>query len=566
MLKVLFLTNIPSPYRVDFFNELGKQCELTVAFEGKTATDRNDKWKADIDKHFNAVFLKGWRVRSDAFLCLDILKLLRKKWDFIVICGYSTPTDMLAIEFLRWHRIAFFLEVDGGFIQKDDKLHYALKKHFISSASGWFSSGKITTQYLVHYGAVEDKCYVYPFTSLKEKDFIDSLTIRKSDKQVLQKKLGMQEEKIILSVGRFSYDSGYGKGYDTLMRVAENMKDESVGFYIIGDKPTEEFTHWKKEKQLDHVYFIDFKTKEELTEYYGAADLFILLTRGDVWGLVINEAMMYGLPIISTNACIAARKLVQNGKNGFVVPVDDAEITTERVKWILTDPEKNEKYGRNSLEIIRHYTIDNMDAEYRKILCGVRDVIRRCAKIRLEIEEEKMVLSVGQFIPRKGYDILMKAASRIKGNVGFYIVGGEPTKKYSELKDSLQLGNIHFVGFKTKAELVEYYRAADLFVHPTREDIWGLVINEALGNLLPTVTTNRCVAGMELIKNDKNGYIVSSDNVLELCEKINKTITDNCMEDICAYDMLLMEKFSTLKMANQHMKIFQELQTNYAKK
>ena len=45
-MKVLFMANIPSPYRVDFFNELGKYCDLTVTFEGRTATDRDEKWRA----------------------------------------------------------------------------------------------------------------------------------------------------------------------------------------------------------------------------------------------------------------------------------------------------------------------------------------------------------------------------------------------------------------------------------------------------------------------------------------------------------------------------------------
>ena len=45
-MKVLFMANIPSPYRVDFFNELGKYCDLTVTFEGRTATDRYE-WYQD---------------------------------------------------------------------------------------------------------------------------------------------------------------------------------------------------------------------------------------------------------------------------------------------------------------------------------------------------------------------------------------------------------------------------------------------------------------------------------------------------------------------------------------
>ena len=60
-MKVLFMANIPSPYRVDFFNELGKYCDLTVTFEGETATDRDKKWKAAEYKNFKAHFMKGFR-------------------------------------------------------------------------------------------------------------------------------------------------------------------------------------------------------------------------------------------------------------------------------------------------------------------------------------------------------------------------------------------------------------------------------------------------------------------------------------------------------------------------
>ena len=81
-MKVLFLTNIPSPYRVDFFNELGKQCDLTVAFEGKTATDRNENWKNKNCFKFNSVFLRGIRVKADQFVCFDVIKILKQTKNF----------------------------------------------------------------------------------------------------------------------------------------------------------------------------------------------------------------------------------------------------------------------------------------------------------------------------------------------------------------------------------------------------------------------------------------------------------------------------------------------------
>ena len=143
-MKVLFLTNIPSPYRVDFFNELGLLCDLTVTFEGTYATDRDSKWKCDEIKNFTPLFMRGVRINSDSFFCPKIIKIIKQKWDVIVVGVYSSITSMLAIEYMRRKKIPFYIEADGGLIYPDKKLKYNIKKHFISSASGWLSSGLMT--------------------------------------------------------------------------------------------------------------------------------------------------------------------------------------------------------------------------------------------------------------------------------------------------------------------------------------------------------------------------------------------------------------------------------------
>lgn len=365
-MKVLFITNIPSPYRVDFFNELGKNCKLTVTFEGKRAIDRNDKWIGEQAINYCAIYLNGFRTGIDNFFCLGILKVLREEWDKVIIGVYSTPTSMLAIEYLRLKKVPFYIESDGGFIKEDKKFKYLFKRHFVSAAAGWFSSGNATTDYLVHYGAEREKCFVYPFTSLKECDLMQAKKLMMKGKESYRKKLNMVEKKIVLSVGRFSYEAGYGKGYDTIMRVAERMSS-NIGFYIVGDNPTKEFLEWKAEKKLENVHFIGFKNKSELTNYYASADVFILMTRGDVWGLVINEAMMYSLPIITTNKCIAGLELVDD-KNGYILSVNDYANLKFRLETILTSDEIEDKLGMESLKRIQNYTIEEMAKYHIKFL------------------------------------------------------------------------------------------------------------------------------------------------------------------------------------------------------
>ena len=355
-LRILFFTNIPSPYRVAFFNELGKYCDLTVCFEGKNATDRDDKWRADSARYFSQVFLNGIRTGADNFLCLGIQKYLRLQWDHIIIGGYSTPTQMLAIEYLRIKKIPFIFEADGGFIKEDKKMIYTIKRHFISSADMWLSTGKMTTDYFVHYGAEQQRCYIYPFTSLVQKD-IDNTLISHDEKIRLREKLNMTESRIIITVGQFIYR----KGFDVLLK-AMNAIPEDVGVYFIGGVPTEEYLEIQRQNGLDNAHFIGFKTKDELNEYYRAADLFVLPTREDIWGLVINEAMAKGLPVITTDKCGAGLELVRD--NGRIISADYVTELAEAINELLRDENVLRRMSERSLEIIQGYTIEKMTKEH----------------------------------------------------------------------------------------------------------------------------------------------------------------------------------------------------------
>ena len=376
-MRVLFLTNIPSPYRVDFFNELGKYCDLTVTFEGEKATDRDSKWISDKFQNFSAVFLPGIRVRADAFICFGIIRILKQKWDRIIISGYSTPTDMLAIEYLRSRRIPFYIEADGGIIGNDKKLVYAMKKHFISSASEWFSSGVVTTNYLVHYGADEKRCHMYPFTSLCERDFSymfkdetgdsEKVVILKKKRALAKKSLEIKDAKMILAVGQFIHR----KGFDLLIQALEGIK--GVTTYIVGGKKTEEYESLVEKHHVGNIFFVDFLTKKQIEQYYLAADLFVLPTREDIWGLVINEAMMYALPVITTDRCVSGLELVKEGINGHIVPVNNVSLLHDRIESLIKDDERLIDMGIMAHNSTKGYTIEAMAKAHMRCLREIHD-------------------------------------------------------------------------------------------------------------------------------------------------------------------------------------------------
>ena len=353
MKRVLFITNIPSPYRVDFFDALGHDMDVTVLYFDRQQdhSGRTKEWYIQGEGNFHPVQLEN-RVASigGENLCLDVIDWLKKPFDHIVVCGYSSPTVMLAMAYMKLHKIPFYMEVDGGLVRRDSRLKYCFKKMLISAPDYWISSGKHTTDYLVHYGAKRDCVREYPFSSLQNNDILQKVPSYEEKRQ-LREELGIREEKVLLYVGQFIPR----KGVDVLLKAAGTL-DENTGIYILGGEPTPEYREMAKD--LKNVHFVGFIKKAALIRWYQASDCMVLPTREDIWGLVVNEAMAFGLPVITTDRCVAGLELIRDGVNGYIVPVEDSEILAKRIRDVLSCD--LDAMGEAALETIRPYTIENM--------------------------------------------------------------------------------------------------------------------------------------------------------------------------------------------------------------
>ena len=177
---------------------------------------------------------------------------------------------------------------------------------------------------------------------------------------MLREKLGMTEEKILLYVGR--YDPK--KGMDDLLHAIPRL-DPDCGVYFVGGEPTQAHLDWCRENGITNAHFIGFTKKDALAEYYRAADALVLPTWSDVWGLVVNEAMSFGLSVITTDQCVAGMELVRDGENGYVVPIRDREALATAINRLLSRDYR--QMGANALESIRPYTVENMTRRHVEI-------------------------------------------------------------------------------------------------------------------------------------------------------------------------------------------------------
>ena len=351
-MKILWLTNIPSPYRVNFFNELGKLCKLTVLFEKAFSDERDGSWKNFNTNYFEAIFLKGINIGVAEAFCPKIIQYIKKNtYDFVIVTNFSDLTGILATMTLQIKKIPYILESDGGFAGNGKGLKEQLKKMLLSRAQLYFSTAKAHDDYYLTYGAKKNKLVRYPFTSLSASDILKK-PVSEKKKKMLRQELGMLEEKIILAVGQFIHR----KGYDLLIQAMAQL-DVNIGCYIVGGKPPQEYLDLVRDSGAKNVHFVDFKEKPELERYYLAADAFVHPTREDIWGLVVNEAMAKGLPVVTTDRCIAGLELVKP-EIGRIVPADNVDLLARTIKEVLLMV--GTVTSKNVLSVIRKYTFEEM--------------------------------------------------------------------------------------------------------------------------------------------------------------------------------------------------------------
>ena len=352
--KIIFLTYIPSPYRVDFFNELNKSCDLTVLFYYSQMP--NAPWQSSEKK---IAFKHSFLFENKNFIVaiFNLFKFLFKnRTETIIIGGYAMAAEMLSILFLTLFRIDFVINSDGGFVT-NGFFKTLLKKRLIQSAKYWLSSGVNTTQTLMYYGAKKTNIFEYNFSSLYRDEIIDQV-LTSNEIYSLREELDLELDTInLIFVGQLVHR----KGADILLKSLEFVNPSvNLKVLIIGDGELKEsLVQLVKDENLsDKVTFLGKLPKYLVLKYLKASDCFVFPSREDIWGLVLNEAVANGLPIISTNNVGSSYSLIQKGDNGFIIDVDDSLSLSNAINEFFSKDLNSMR--QKSLEIAKKFTIEQM--------------------------------------------------------------------------------------------------------------------------------------------------------------------------------------------------------------
>jgi len=360
--RVVILTEIISPYRIPVFNEISSSLGncLLVLFLSETIKER--KWRVDKEAiKFNYKVLPSLSLRlrendfPSFFNLTTFFALAGYSPDTIIIGGYQHPTFLLVMLYakLRKKKLILWCESTKADKRRQNKLIEAYKRWFIRNCSGYIVPGRASFEYLLGLGASPEKIYIAP-NSIDNDYFSSAGEAYRKEKDKSKKSLGYPE-KLILYVGRLIDKKGV---LDLLKAFQEISRERTgLGLLLVGEGEGEgRYKELCRRNNLKNVFFPGFVQQADLPAYYALGDIFVLPTHSDPWGLVLNEAMACGLPVITSSAAGAARDLVNEGINGYIYKAGETAELVSRLREILADEEKRRRFGGESLRIIKGYS------------------------------------------------------------------------------------------------------------------------------------------------------------------------------------------------------------------
>ena len=321
-LKVLLVTNIIPPYRIALYKYIYQAEDFDLKLIALAESEANRKWEiAKNQVILNSKVIPGIHkyIRSREItihLNWGLWKaILRYKPDIIITSGYDTFAYWQAFLYCKLFKKKYILW-NGTTLLSAGRINGfigRIKQMIIGRADRYIAYGKKAAEYLTHMGASKGHIHVGINT-------VDMNWFRKKAKEFhqdenLRKERSRYPRLLMLYVGQLIKR----KGIYELLKALSELHDPNVGLLIVGSGPQErELKEFCKDQNLKNVYFEGFQQQEALLRYYSLADVLILPSFKEVWGLVVNEALASGIYVLCSNYAGAAYDLIKEGWNGIL--------------------------------------------------------------------------------------------------------------------------------------------------------------------------------------------------------------------------------------------------------
>lgn len=349
------------PYHIARANALAQVFAGSVQLIQLASREAQRSWTVEVDTDIAiATIADGVLEEINArFLAKQLTEYLTQlSPQAIVVAGYSHPAMRAAIRWARQQQIAVVLLSDS---QQLDHPRNPLREFFKGAwirrnCDAAFVAGASAASYLNTLGFPRNRIW-RGYDVVDHHYFAQNSDLVKQSEHLVRQRLGLPE-KYFLYVGRFSTEKNLLRLLNAYRLYSQHRGQECWSLVMVGSGAQEiESTVKQFQLELNHLYWVGFQQIKELPAYYSLASALVLPSVSEPWGLVVNEAMACGLPILISDRCGCVPDLVFPGVNGYIFnPQNIKEVANAMILMSSSSISQQQAMQQASKQIVANYT------------------------------------------------------------------------------------------------------------------------------------------------------------------------------------------------------------------
>lgn len=273
----------------------------------------------------------------------------------IAIAGWANPESMAAIRWAKSHTIPLVMMSES---QVDDaprnRVQEVVKRKIVTLCDAALVGGSTHSDYIQSLGMPAKKI-AFGYNAIDNDHFWQNAEIARNSDAQNRERLSLPDRYIIAS-GRFIPKKNFPALIEAYSQAIANSVT-SPELVILGDGAEKPKILQAIEDYdvVNRVHLVGYKTYDELPALYGLSEGFVHVSTSEQWGLVINEAMSAGVPVIASSKCGATRTLMTNGKDGFTTEPDPLSISKALEKLMALNDTERKKMGLAARQAVANW-------------------------------------------------------------------------------------------------------------------------------------------------------------------------------------------------------------------
>ena len=375
--RIAYVVSHPIQYQAPLLRHLAEDgaIDVSVLFLSDLSTrsyrdpgfGHEVEWDTPLLEGYRHVFLPAWGSPTTLSFWQPLTRglgreITRGRFDALWVHGYAHQALLQAMRLGRRRGLPVLLRGESHLKSHPRGRARALVKDVLlrwlfARLDGFLAIGSLNRSYYRHYGVGDDRLFSMPYA-------VDNAFFRTRAAESRPGRAGLRAElglpagaPVILFASKLVARKRARDLLSAFERLRAGWTGEPPALVFVGDGPERPELE-ARAAGGGTVRFAGFRNQSQMPRFYDLCDVFVLPSEHEPWGLVVNEVMNAGRPVVVSDHVGAGADLVVNGENGFVFPKGDVAALAGALVSVLRDPHRKSEMGRRSLDKVAGWSFE----------------------------------------------------------------------------------------------------------------------------------------------------------------------------------------------------------------